>query len=62
LLNGSAVVVAAYLYDAYGNLLSSAGSVTNPLLYRGEWYDAVGNLYETEHRTYNPATGRFDSV
>jgi RHS repeat-associated protein len=62
LLSASDVVAAAYLYDAFGDLLSSAGSVADPLLYRGEWFDATLGEYYLRARFYNPATGRFDRL
>ena len=61
--NGTAVV--SYTYDAWGNPLSTAGTMSailgtlNPLRYRGYVYDHETGLYYLQSRYYNPTTGRF---
>ena len=42
LIDQDGAVAAAYAYDAWGNILSSSGSMaeTNPLRYRGYYYDS----------------------
>ncbi len=61
----------AYTYDAWGNLLTTTGSMVatlgeqNPLRYRGYVYDTETGLYYLQSRYYNPTWGRFinaDSV
>ncbi len=66
--------VAAYVYDAFGNLLNdqinefetisytTTGSDTgffNDILYAGEQYDCVTGTYYLRARTYSPSLGRF---
>lgn len=57
--------VVSYTYDAWGNLLTTTGSMAgtlgklNPLRYRGYVYDDETGLYYLKTRYYNPAWGRF---
>ncbi|MCL2843659.1 MAG: hypothetical protein FWE28_09450, partial [Oscillospiraceae bacterium] len=55
------VVVATYLYNAWGQLLQSTGSMaeSNPLRYRGYFYDVATGLYYLNSRYYDPVIGRF---
>jgi len=55
------VVVATYLYNAWGQLLQSTGSMaeSNPLRYRGYFYDVATGLYYLQSRFYDPVIGRF---
>ena len=55
------VVVATYLYNAWGELLSSSGTLAgiNPLRYRGKFYDVSIGLYYLNSRFYDPVIGRF---
>ena len=61
--NGNPVV--QYLYDAWGNLRYTLGSLAttlgtlNPLTYRGYVYDHDTGLYYLQSRYYNPEIGRF---
>lgn len=57
-------VVASYTYDAYGNILTSNGTMAsiNPIRYRGYYYDAETNWYYLETRYYNPEWRRFISA
>ena len=54
-------VYATYTYDAWGNILSQSGSMasTNPLRYRGYYYDSETGFYYLQSRYYDPATRRF---
>ena len=60
---GNAVV--EYAYDAWGNLLSTTGSMAvtlgqyNPLRYRGYVYDTETGFYYLQSRYYDPELGRF---
>ena len=62
-ING--VVVVQYTYDAWGNPLSTSGTMAstlgsaNPLRYRGYIYDTETGLYYLQSRYYNPTWGRF---
>ena len=61
-LNGlTEAVYAIYTYDAWGNVLSQSGSMasTNPLRYRGYYYDSETGFYYLQSRYYDPATRRF---
>jgi len=59
LTNSSGAVTDTYEYDAFGNLISTAGTTPNEFYYRGEQYDADLGFYYLRARYYNPATGRF---
>ena len=58
-INGA--TVASYVYDAWGRLISTSGSMasTNPLRYRGYYYDAETGLYYLGSRYYDPLVKRF---
>jgi len=68
ILNGSGTEVVTYAYDAWGNLISTGGSMAytlgdlNPLRYRGYVYDQETGLYYLQSRYYNPAICRFISA
>ena len=63
--NGNVVV--EYTYDAWGNPLTTTGSlastvgVKNPYRYRGYRYDAESGLYSLKTRYYSPEVKRFIS-
>ncbi len=65
ILNSSGEVKVKYTYDAWGNILSTTGSLANtlgkynPLRYRGYVYDTETGLYYLKSRYYDPAIGRF---
>ncbi|MBM3500205.1 MAG: RHS repeat-associated core domain-containing protein, partial [Armatimonadetes bacterium] len=62
LTDGDEAVTATYLYDAFGSLLASAGSTTNPYLYIGKLgYQQETGLsgYYLRRRHYQPVSGRF---
>ena len=65
LVDSSGTQVVAYTYDAWGNILSTTGSMadglgyTNPFRYRGYFYDTETGLYYLGSRYYNPQWGRF---
>jgi RHS repeat-associated protein len=52
-------VTDAYIYDAYGNTLSSSGTTTNNYLYTGEQFDKNLGEYYLRARYYNSSQGRF---
>ena len=56
--------VAAYEYDAWGNIVSSSGRLAeiNPLRYRGYYYDSETGFYYLQSRYYDPANRRFISA
>ena len=65
IVNGSGTSVVTYTYDAWGNPISTSGTMAstlgtlNPLRYRGYVYDTETGLYYLQSRYYNPTTGRF---
>jgi len=53
---------ASYIYDAWGNILQSSGTITNPYLYVGElgyYADGDTGMYLLTQRWYNPVVGKF---
>ena len=56
--------VAAYTYDAWGNVLSQSGdfATINPFRYRSYYYDTETGFYYLQSRYYDPAIGRFVSA
>ena len=73
LLDESGVVVAKYVYDAWGNhRVLDANGVTitdvshianlNPFRYRGYYYDTETKLYFLKTRYYDPEIGRFMTI
>ncbi len=59
LTNPSATIAASYGYDAFGNLSTSSGSLTNSFRYTGREFDPETNLYNYRTRYYDPMIGRF---
>lgn len=61
LIDASGSYVATYTYDAWGKLLSSSGIMasTNPLRYRGYYYDIETGWYYLRSRFYDPVIKRF---
>jgi RHS repeat-associated protein len=50
-----------YVYDSFGNVTSSSGSLTNPFQYTGREYDAETGLRYYRLRYYDATVGRFAS-
>ena len=61
MVDASGNVVATYVYDAWGKVLYSAGSMAgvNSFRYRGYYYDGETGLYYLQSRYYDPEVGRF---
>ena len=59
LADESGKVTNKYVYDAFGNLISSVGSTKNDFLFCGEQFDPVTGLYYLRARYMNPSVGRF---
>jgi RHS repeat-associated protein len=65
IVNTSATKVVSYVYDSWGKVLSTTGSLAstveakNPFRYRGYRYDAETGLYYLQSRYYSPSWGRF---
>jgi RHS repeat-associated protein len=60
--DSSGAAQASYIFDSYGSLISSTGSITNPLLFAGQYQDPESGLYYLRARYYDPATGQFTSI
>ena len=70
ILDSTGMVVAKYVYDAWGNHaildgngndLASGVGVLNPFRYRSYYYDEETDLYYLQTRYYDPEVGRFIS-
>ena len=65
ILDDSGDVIAEYTYDAWGNHISTTGTMAstlgqvNPLRYRSYVYDSETQNYYLQSRYYNPKVGRF---
>ena len=59
LADDSGNVTDKYVYDAFGNLISSYGSTKNDFLFAGEQFDPVTGLYYLRARYMNPSVSRF---
>ena len=62
LADESGKVTDKYVYDAFGNLISSVGSTKNDFLFAGEQFDPVTGLYYLRARYMNPSVGTFISM
>ena len=67
--NASGTLVGSYTYDAWGRVTENATSAdsqniteTNPIRYRGYYYDSETGLYYLNARYYDPEVGRFINV
>ena len=60
--------VVEYIYDAWGKLISTTGTLAttlgadNPFRYRGYYYDTETGLYYLTTRYYDPEVCRFISA
>ena len=64
--NASGTLVGSYTYDTWGKVTENATSAdteniteTNPIRYRGYYYDTETRLYYLKSRYYDPAVKRF---
>ncbi|WP_405595973.1 RHS repeat-associated core domain-containing protein [Pseudomonas sp. 2024-64] len=56
---GGKIVWSAY-YRAYGNVIKfDISEISNPLRFKGQYYDEESGLHYNRHRYYNPNTGRY---
>ena len=60
-ISADGTVLASYTYDAWGNVLTSEGSLAtaNPIRYRGYYFDTETSLYYASSRYYDSGVGRF---
>ena len=61
LTDASGQLAASYVYDSFGKLTASTGTITNPFQYTGREFDSETGLYYYRARYYDPAAGRFIS-
>ena len=61
IVDSAGASVAAYRYDAWGQILDASGTMAsvNPIRYRGYYYDGESGFYYLQSRYYDPAIGRF---
>ena len=61
LVNANGTAYATYAYNAWGEVLTSTGTMAsiNPLRYRGYYYDTETGFYYLQSRYYDPVTHRF---
>ncbi len=59
LADSTGAVTDTYVYDAWGNLISSTGNTENSYLYCAEQLDSTTGLYYLRARYMNPTTGTF---
>ena len=63
-ISADGTILAAYTYDAWGNVLTAEGILAqqNPIRYRGYYFDTETSLYYLQSRYYDPTVGRFINV
>jgi RHS repeat-associated protein len=59
LTNTAGAAAQNYTYDSFGNILATAGSLTNSFRYTGREFDTEINLYYYRSRYYDASSGRF---
>ena len=59
LSNSAGNLANTYIFDSFGNLSVSTGSLTNPFQYTGRDYDSETGLRYHRARYYDPIVGRF---
>lgn len=59
LTNISAAAAATYIYDTFGNLSASTGSLTNPVRFTAREFDSETGLYYSRARYLDTGTARF---
>src|ERR1700688_418839 len=59
LSNSAGALATSYVFDSYGKLTASTGSVTNPFQFTGREFDSESGLYYYRARYYDSTVGRF---
>ena len=59
LTDSAGAIVATYVYDSFGNLTASTGTVENLYRYTAREFDSETGLYYYRARYYDPSIGRF---
>jgi RHS repeat-associated protein len=60
-INSSGNIVNYYTYEPFGQTVESGGTLSNPFMFTGQYYDSEINLYYLRARNYHPHIGRFTS-
>ncbi len=61
LSNSSGALASIHIYDSFGRLVASSGTITNPYRFTGRELDFETGLYYYRARYYDPVVGRFIS-
>jgi RHS repeat-associated protein len=61
LTDGNGSIAATYVYDGYGQVVGSTGSLINPFRFTGREWDSETEHYYYRARYYNPEVGEFIS-
>jgi RHS repeat-associated protein len=59
---GATGTATTIIYDPYGTVVTSSGSLTTPLGYTGVYTDTESGLLAATHRYYDPVTAQFLTV
>jgi RHS repeat-associated protein len=59
LSDSAGAIAQTYMFDSFGKLTASSGSVTNPFQYVSRELDTESNLYYVRARYFDPTAGRF---
>jgi RHS repeat-associated protein len=59
LTDAAGALAGTYVYDSFGNLTDSSGSLDNPFRYTGREWDPEIGMYYYRARYYDPEGGRF---
>ena len=59
LSNPAGTLANTYIYDSFGKLTASAGTITNPFRYTGREFDQETGLLFNRARYFDPSAGRF---
>jgi RHS repeat-associated protein len=60
-IDQNAWVVKYYTFDAFGKTLEEGGTLTNPFMFTGQWFDSEISQYYLRARQYDPVLFRFTS-
>ncbi|MGB8582166.1 MAG: RHS repeat-associated core domain-containing protein [Candidatus Sulfotelmatobacter sp.] len=61
LSDGGGALANTYIYDSFGKLTASTGTIGNPFQYTGREFDPETGIYEYRARYYDESVGRFIS-
>jgi len=61
IIDQDGLVVNYYTFDAFGNIREYSGTLSNPFMFTGQFYDSEIGQYYLRARQYDPALFRFTS-